>query len=63
MVVKFIKADSKSLIIADWRSYDASLEEEMDEWCWQSFSYHPRKGMVLTFKDEADMNMFLLAWG
>jgi hypothetical protein len=62
MVVKFVRGDSKSLVIADWRAYDVSLEEEMDEWCWQTFSYHPRTGMVLTFKTEADMNIFLLAW-
>ena len=62
MVVKFVRGDSKTLIIADWRAYDVSMEEEVDEWCWQTFSYHPRTGMVLTFKDENDMNMFLLRW-
>jgi hypothetical protein len=61
MVVKFIKADSKCVIISDWRSY-AIMEEAIDEWCWQTFSYHPRTGMVLTFKNEADMNIFLLMW-
>ena len=36
--------------------------EEIDEWCWQTFSYHPREGMCLTFKDEKDIEWFLLRW-
>lgn len=61
MEVKFIRADSRVVIISDWRSY--LLEEEaIDEWCWQTFEYHPREGMVLTFRNDADINVFLLRW-
>jgi len=59
---KYIKADSRVVIIAGaWQEY-AVWQEEIDEWCWQTFSYHPREGMYLTFKDEKDIEWFLLRW-
>ena len=60
-VRKFIKVDDRVVVIANWQFY-VMLEEDIDEWCWQTFSYHPREGMVLTFRNEADINMFLLRW-
>ena len=59
---KYIKADSRVVIIAGaWQEYSV-LQEEIDEWCWQTFSYHPREGMCLTFKDVKDIEWFLLRW-
>lgn len=61
MDVRFFKADSRVVIVFDYKFY-AEREEEIDEWCWQAFDYHPREGLVLTFRNESDTNMFLLRW-
>jgi hypothetical protein len=48
-------------MIVDYRFY-GSGENEIDEWCWQQFGYHPREGMIMTFKDERDISLFMLRW-
>jgi len=29
------------VIIRDYEFFDGDTTEEMDEWCWQTFGYHP----------------------
>lgn len=60
-LLRFYKQDSSVVIISDYMFY-GSKQEEIDEWCWQRLGYHPRTGMVLTFKKESDMALFLLRW-
>jgi hypothetical protein len=36
--------------------------EALDEWCRQTFGYHPRKGIVLTFRKPSHTTLFVLKW-
>jgi len=59
--MKFQILDSRVVMIVDYMFY-GSGENEIDEWCWQQFGYHPREGMIMTFKDERDISLFMLRW-
>jgi hypothetical protein len=59
--MKFQIQDSRVIYILDYRYYGSKVDE-IDEWCWQQFSYHPREGMVMTFRNENNMSLFLLKW-
>jgi len=59
--MKFIKLDSRVLLISDYNFY-AQQEEEIDEWLYQTFDCHPRQGMTITFRNEKEMLLFLLRW-
>ena len=60
MKEKFLVCNN-SLVILDYRYYDAH-EKEIDDWCFETLDYIPRKGMVLTFKNKDDIVTFLLRW-
>jgi hypothetical protein len=60
-MMKFMEFGSDTLVISDYKFY-ADYQEEIDDWCWQKFGYHPREGMVVHFKHEQDMTLFLLRW-
>jgi hypothetical protein len=59
--MRFSGVDNKVLIIYDYHFY-GDHQEEIDEWCWQTFGYHPREGMVMTFRSEQDVTWFLSRW-
>lgn len=48
--------------IMDYNWY-SDRELEVDTWCLDTFGYQPRKGMVLTFRQESDKMWFALRWG
>jgi hypothetical protein len=58
MGMRFQIIDSRVVMIVDYMFYI----EEIDEWCWQQFGYHPREGMIMTFRNEKDISLFLLRW-
>jgi len=60
-MMKFTEFGSDTLVISDYNFY-ADHQEEIDDWCWQKFGYHPREGMVIHFKRDQDMMLFLLRW-
>lgn len=43
-------------------SWYSNRELEIDTWCLDTFGYQPRKGMVLTFRQESDKMWFILRW-
>jgi hypothetical protein len=51
----------RSLIICDYEYY-SKYQNEIDDWCRDTFKYFPRTGMVLTFVDLKDLTYFLLRW-
>jgi len=59
--MKFSKAKDNVLIILDFKWY-FSLQDEIDNWCFNTFKYSPREGMVLSFYKEVDLVTFLLRW-
>lgn len=60
-LMKFIRVTNTCLIIADYQFY-APLTETIDNWCYKTYKYHPRQGLVLNFSNEKDMTFFLLQW-
>jgi len=62
-LLKANQADSLVVIIRDYEFFDGDTTEDMDEWCWQTLGYHPREGMVLTFREPSHTNWFMLRWG
>jgi hypothetical protein len=59
--MKFSKAKENVLIILDYKWY-SSLQDEIDNWCFNMFKYYPREGMVLSFYNKKDLVTFLLRW-
>jgi hypothetical protein len=59
--MKFSKAKDNVLIILDFKWY-FSLQDEIDNWCFNTFKYYPREGTVLSFYKEVDLVTFLLRW-
>lgn len=57
--MKFITLDPRTVLIVDHMYYEL---EEIDEWLWQNLDYHPRDGMIVTFRSEPEMTHFLLKW-
>lgn len=49
------------LVIHDYVFY-AEHEEEIGKWCWQTFNYHPKRGLVMSFRNEQDAGWFLARW-
>ena len=60
--MKVLHADSLVVILTDY-VYFLDITKAVDEWCWQTFGYHPREGMVLTFREPSHTNWFILRWG
>jgi len=58
---KFHRADSLVIILTDF-VYFADNAEAVDEWCWQTLGYHPREGMILTFRKPSHTTLFMLRW-
>jgi hypothetical protein len=59
-VSKFHQADSLVVILTDFAYFLDT--EALDEWCWQTFEYHPRTGTVLTFREPSHTTLFVLKW-
>lgn len=61
--VKFRNIGNKPLLllIIDYRWFGEN-EEEIDNWCFKRFNYRPRDGLLLSFKNESDVLLFLLRW-
>ena len=60
ILMKLLQADSLVVILTDF-AYFADTEA-LDEWCWQTFGYHPREGVVLTFREPSHTDWFVLRW-
>jgi hypothetical protein len=56
------QTDNLVVVLTDF-AYFADNEEAVDEWCWQTFGYRPRVGMVMTFREPSHTNWFILKWG
>jgi hypothetical protein len=61
ILMKLLQADSLVVILTDFAYFRDT--EALDEWCWQTFGYHPRTGMVMTFREPSHTNWFMLRWG
>ena len=61
--MQIYRADSLVVIIRDYEFFDGDNIEAMDEWCWQTFGYHPRAGMIMTFREPSHTTWFVLKYG
>lgn len=60
--VKFCPCIGNRILIVDYRYY-VRHQEEIEDWVDTTFGYMERSGMVLDFKNETDLCVFLLKWG
>jgi hypothetical protein len=49
------------LIINDYKFY-FEHQDEIDQWCMNTFDYLPRQGMLMSFNSITDLEVFLLRW-
>jgi len=60
MSSKFYRLDNECILIITDINYFMYRYDEIDNWCYNTFGYHPREGIVLTFVSESDMMFFML---
>lgn len=58
---KFFILNQHSILINDYRWY-AKKQDQIDKWCYETYQYLPRTGMILSFRTKQDMTFFILRW-